>query len=93
MVADHRSAAGKLRPAASGHRAERQCGQRVIQRTVIAWGGGGKRPISRASWDVNMTLGTILVILLILLLVGAVPRWGYSRGWGYGPPPACSASF
>jgi hypothetical protein len=32
-----------------------------------------------------MTLGTILVILLILLLVGAVPRWGYSRGWGYGP--------
>jgi hypothetical protein len=30
-------------------------------------------------------LGTILVILLILILVGAVPRWGYSRGWGYGP--------
>ena len=30
-------------------------------------------------------LGTILLILLILLLIGAVPRWGYSRGWGYGP--------
>lgn len=30
-------------------------------------------------------LGTVLVILLILMLVGAVPRWGYSRGWGYGP--------
>jgi hypothetical protein len=30
-------------------------------------------------------LGTVLVILLILALVGAVPRWGYSRGWGYGP--------
>ena len=30
-------------------------------------------------------LGTILIILLILLLIGAVPRWGYSRGWGYGP--------
>jgi hypothetical protein len=30
-------------------------------------------------------LGTILVILLILLLVGALPRWGYSSGWGYGP--------
>lgn len=30
-------------------------------------------------------LGTILIILLILLLVGAVPRWGYNRGWGYGP--------
>ena len=32
-----------------------------------------------------MTLGTILLIILILLLVGATPNWGYSRGWGYGP--------
>jgi hypothetical protein len=30
-------------------------------------------------------VGLILIILLILLLVGAVPRWGYSRSWGYGP--------
>ena len=30
-------------------------------------------------------MGLILVILLILLLVGALPRWGYSSGWGYGP--------
>jgi hypothetical protein len=30
-------------------------------------------------------LGTILIILLILLLIGAVPRWRYSSGWGYGP--------
>ena len=30
-------------------------------------------------------LGMILVVLLILMLLGAVPRWGYSRGWGYGP--------
>jgi hypothetical protein len=30
-------------------------------------------------------VGLILIILLILLLVGAVPRWGYSRNWGYGP--------
>ena len=30
-------------------------------------------------------LGTILVVLLILMLLGAIPRWGYSRGWGYGP--------
>lgn len=30
-------------------------------------------------------LGTILVVLLILALVGALPNWGYSRGWGYGP--------
>ena len=30
-------------------------------------------------------LWTILVILLILMLIGALPRWGYSSGWGYGP--------
>jgi uncharacterized membrane protein YkgB len=30
-------------------------------------------------------LGTILIIVLILLLIGAIPSWGYSRSWGYGP--------
>lgn len=30
-------------------------------------------------------LGTILVIILILLLIGAIPAWPYSTGWGYGP--------
>jgi hypothetical protein len=30
-------------------------------------------------------LGLILLILLILFLVGSVPAWPYSRGWGYGP--------
>jgi hypothetical protein len=30
-------------------------------------------------------LGTILVVLLILMLVGATPRWRFSRSWGYGP--------
>ena len=30
-------------------------------------------------------LGTILIILLILLLIGALPRWGNSASWGYGP--------
>lgn len=28
---------------------------------------------------------TIILVLLVLLLVGAVPRWPYSAGWGYGP--------
>jgi len=32
-----------------------------------------------------MTLGTILLIVLILLLVGALPTWPHSRGWGYFP--------
>jgi hypothetical protein len=30
-------------------------------------------------------LGTLLIILLVLALAGAVPRWGYSRDWGYWP--------
>jgi hypothetical protein len=30
-------------------------------------------------------MGTILLIILVLLLLGALPTWGYSRGWGYGP--------
>jgi hypothetical protein len=32
-----------------------------------------------------MTLSTLLLIILILALVGALPSWPYSRGWGYGP--------
>ncbi len=30
-------------------------------------------------------LSTILLVVLILLLVGALPTWRYSSGWGYGP--------
>lgn len=30
-------------------------------------------------------LGTILIILLILFLIGSIPKWPYSRGWGYYP--------
>jgi hypothetical protein len=30
-------------------------------------------------------MGTILIILLILILVGALPTWPYSSGWGYYP--------
>ncbi|GAB3253372.1 DUF3309 family protein [Chitinimonas naiadis] len=32
-----------------------------------------------------MSLGTILLIVLILILVGALPTWPHSRSWGYGP--------
>lgn len=32
-----------------------------------------------------MSIGTILLIVLILVLVGVVPTWPHSRGWGYGP--------
>jgi hypothetical protein len=32
-----------------------------------------------------MTLGTILLIILVLLLIGAIPSWPHSKSWGYGP--------
>jgi hypothetical protein len=40
-------------------------------------------PINQAE-VINM-LGTILLIVLILLLIGALPSWPHSRAWGYGP--------
>ncbi len=30
-------------------------------------------------------LGTILIVLVVLMLAGALPRWNHSRAWGYGP--------
>jgi hypothetical protein len=35
-------------------------------------------------WGVNI-MGTILLVILILLLLGALPTWPYSSGWGYYP--------
>jgi hypothetical protein len=32
-----------------------------------------------------MSVGTILLIVLILILIGAIPAWPYSRSWGYAP--------
>ena len=32
-----------------------------------------------------MTIGTLLLILVVILLIGALPSWPYSRAWGYGP--------
>ncbi len=30
-------------------------------------------------------MSTLLIVILILILIGAIPSWPYSRGWGYGP--------
>lgn len=32
-----------------------------------------------------MSLGTVLLVILVLLLVGALPNWSHSRSWGYAP--------
>jgi Protein of unknown function (DUF3309) len=43
----------------------------------------------RAHWmknrEATTMLGTILIVILILLLIGALPTWPYSSGWGYYP--------
>jgi hypothetical protein len=33
----------------------------------------------------EMTLGTVLLIVLVLALLGVIPNWRHSKGWGYGP--------
>jgi hypothetical protein len=47
-----------------------------------SFGGALIRQINARRRDM---LGTILLIILILLLLGAIPAWPYSRGWGYAP--------
>ncbi len=65
-----------------------------LQRTVNATdsASSGFRAITLAPlWkalsikEEVMTIGTILLIILILALIGSLPTWGYSRSWGYGP--------
>ena len=50
---------------------------------------GKRRPAQRVvlgkPWAWKSRLGTILLILVVLLLVGALPTWGHSRSWGYYP--------
>jgi hypothetical protein len=40
---------------------------------------------TQAAMRGNIMLGTILIVILILLLIGALPTWPYSSGWGYYP--------
>jgi hypothetical protein len=42
------------------------------------------KAVNRAAEDRDM-LGTVLLVILILLLIGAVPAWPHSASWGYGP--------
>ena len=42
-------------------------------------------PIHNANKGLTMSLGTILLIVLILALVGVLPTWPHSSSWGYGP--------
>ena len=46
---------------------------------------GLRIPFKQFFKEIPMSLGTILLIVLILMLVGAIPSWGHSKSWGYGP--------
>jgi len=45
--------------------------------------GGPERP--QTDREKESPVGLILLIVLVVLLVGGLPRWGYSRNWGYAP--------
>jgi hypothetical protein len=45
---------------------------------------GEAAPLTNKRKEQNM-LGTILIVILVLALVGALPRWSHSREWGYAP--------
>lgn len=64
----------------------RSVGNRLRKRGALSWHylrmtGCNLPPFG----DTAMSLGTILLIVLILMLVGAIPTWPHSRAWGYGP--------
>lgn len=56
---------------------------RAITLTIWLKSADGLTKVSRK--EKYMTLGTVLLIVLVLLLIGAIPTWPHSRGWGYGP--------
>ena len=45
-------------------------------------------PLADNFEEKTMSLGTILLIVLILILIGVIPTWPHSRSWGYGPSGA-----
>jgi hypothetical protein len=63
-------------------------GRQTVPRCVSAFGTEGSTDPKR--WRLTkkeqvMSLGTILLIVLILILLGVLPTWPHARSWGYGP--------
>ena len=46
---------------------------------------GNDRALEPNFEEYEMPIGTLLLIVLVLLLIGAIPSWPHSRSWGYGP--------
>lgn len=47
-------------------------------------GAYSKHVPDKGEWS-NIVIGTILIVVLVLALIGALPRWSHSREWGYAP--------
>jgi hypothetical protein len=45
----------------------------------------GRRAVSAKSKEHIMSIGTILLVVLILILIGVLPTWPHARNWGYAP--------
>jgi Protein of unknown function (DUF3309) len=57
----------------------------ALSRRLFAGSGNMAAINQKQHRSTAMSLGTILLIILVLLLVGALPTWPYSSGWGYYP--------
>src|SRR5262245_63001788 len=85
--------AARTPAAAEGSRTRRApCAQADRLPSIPEGGGGNSARVIRigrgdrnSSGAAPMTLSGVLLIILILALLGALPSWPYSRGWGYGP--------
>ncbi len=58
-----------------------------MQKSQYAMVIAGITPLLRTGREL-MSVGTILLIVLILILIGVIPSWPHSRSWGYGPSGA-----
>jgi Protein of unknown function (DUF3309) len=58
---------------------------RSVRRSARGLRAGELNALTRDTEEKPVTLGTILLIVLVLMLVGAFPSWSHSRRWGYGP--------
>ena len=60
--------------------------QRTIPATILLQSPRLLRRQYRYWWKgIRMSIGTIVLIILVLALVGVIPAWPHSSGWGYGP--------
>lgn len=65
------------------YRPGRQARVLASEQTLQPGGHSLNRPLLRKG--IVMSIGTILLIILILILIGVFPTWGHSRSWGYAP--------